>query len=152
MTSQTTKRVHGTCIGWERRAALLVGPSASGKSDLGLRFIYQICDGQAGNAAQLIADDQVILSRKHDKIIARPPKTIAGKMEVRGLGIIEFPHLQQAELKLIVDLSEPENISRLPSRPLPCRDYLGILVPVIKLAPFEASATIKLYLALDRHT
>jgi HPr kinase/phosphorylase len=71
---------------------------------------------------------------------------IAGLIEVRGIGIVRLDPLEEAPLALIVDLVAPESLERLP---LPCReDILGISLPVLRLAPFESSATAKLRLAL----
>lgn len=120
------------------RAVLLRGPSGSGKSDLGLRLI------DAG--AQLVADDQSELVRVGDRVVVRPPSAIAGLIEVRGIGILRLDPLMQAPLALIADLAVTEAIDRLP---LPRTErILGLDLPLIAVAPFEASAAAKLRLAL----
>lgn len=120
------------------RAVLLRGPSGSGKSDLGLRLI------DAG--AQLVADDQSELVRVGDRVVVRPPSAIAGLIEVRGIGILRLDPLMQAPLALIADLAATEAIDRLP---LPRTErILGLDLPLIAVAPFEASAAAKLRLAL----
>ena len=83
----------GTCIAFGEEAVLFRGPSGSGKSDLALRCIEK--------GADLISDDQTILCRKNKKIIASAPRTIAGKLEVRGLGIVDFPYREDASLVLV---------------------------------------------------
>lgn len=134
--------VHATAVALATdlgpRAVLLRGPSGSGKSDLGLRLI------DAG--ARLIADDQSELVRVGDKIVVHPPPTIAGLIEVRGIGIIRLDPVVEAPLALVADLVTPEAIERLP--PLRAERILGIEVPLIALAPFEFSAPAKLRLAL----
>ena len=56
--------VHGTCVALGRTAALLRGPSGSGKSDLALRFLFLARRGPAAlEAPILVADDQVCLIR-----------------------------------------------------------------------------------------
>jgi serine kinase of HPr protein (carbohydrate metabolism regulator) len=120
------------------RAVLLRGPSGSGKSDLGLRLI------DAG--AQLIADDQSELVRVGERIVVRPPSTIAGLIEVRGVGIIRLDPLMEAPLALIADLVAAKTIERLPL--LRTTQILGLDLPLIAVAPFEASAVAKLRLAL----
>ena len=131
-------RVYGTSVALEGTGVLLRGPSGSGKSDLALRLI------QAG--AQLVADDQTELSRDGRGVIARAPRTIAGRIELRGLGIVRVPSLAEAPLGLVVDLVAPEAIERLPE-PRFC-EFLGCSLPLLALAPFEASAAAKLAVAL----
>jgi serine kinase of HPr protein (carbohydrate metabolism regulator) len=134
--------VHATAvaIATERgsRAVLLRGPSGSGKSDLALRLI------DAG--ARLVADDQTELVRVGDGIIVRPPPAIAGLIEVRGIGIVRLDPLLQAPLAMIADLVSAENIERLPR--LRTERILGLDLPAIAFAAFEASAAAKLSLAL----
>jgi serine kinase of HPr protein (carbohydrate metabolism regulator) len=145
-----TELVHGTCIALGRAAALLRGPSGSGKSDLALRFLFLARRGPAAPEAPLfVADDQVLLLRDADRILARAPESIRGKMEVRGVGIIDVKCVPEAELVLIVDLVRPEELERLPDTESGER-LLGLDLPLIRLTPWEASAPIKLAVALAR--
>jgi HPr kinase/phosphorylase len=125
------------------RAVLLRGPSGAGKSDLALRLIDR--------GARLVADDQTHLARKGRALIASPPQAIAGRMEVRGIGIVALRRSQliaRAPLALIVDLVPPEKIERMPE---PAHEIVeGVSLPILALAPFEASAVAKLHLALSR--
>jgi len=134
--------LHATAIAIDGRAVLLRGASGSGKSDLALRLI------DAG--ARLIADDQSELHRHGDAIIARAPVTIAGLVEVRGIGIFRLDALAEAPVALIVDLVPSETLERLPVRRT--ETILGLTLPLIALAPFEASAAAKLRLALCAFT
>ena len=110
-----TELVHGTCVALGRTAALLRGPSGSGKSDLALRFLFLARRGPAAlEAPILVADDQVCLVRNDGRILAKSPDTIRGKMEVRGVGIVEVKSLMEAELALVVDLMPGVEIERLP--------------------------------------
>ena len=99
--------------------------------------------------ARLVADDQTALTRRGRRVMAAAPVTIAGLLEVRGVGIVKLGRLQllaQAPVALLVDLVPPQRIARLPE---PAREsVLGIDLPVLGLTPFEASATAKLRLAL----
>jgi serine kinase of HPr protein (carbohydrate metabolism regulator) len=130
--------VHGTTVALEGEGVLLRGPSGSGKSDLALRLI----DG----GARLIADDQTELTRVADGLLARSPASIAGRMEVRGVGILRVPTVPSALLRLVIDLVAPDRVERLPE-PQFC-DYLQCSLPLLALAPFEASAPAKIRLAL----
>jgi serine kinase of HPr protein (carbohydrate metabolism regulator) len=131
-------RVHGTAIALGGEGILLRGPSGAGKSDFALRLIDQ--------GARLVADDQTELRRNGDGISMSAPATIAGQMEVRGLGIVSVPSVASAPLRLVVDLVPSVEIERMPL-PRQC-SFLGCTVPAVALAPFEASAPAKLRLAL----
>jgi serine kinase of HPr protein (carbohydrate metabolism regulator) len=142
--------VHGTCVALGRGAALIRGPSGSGKSDLALRFLFLARRGPAApEPPLLVADDQVQLVREGSRILVTAPATISGKMEVRGVGIIEVKSQAEAELKLVVDLVWPDEVERLPDLDKSVQ-LLGLPIPSIELRPWEASAPIKLALALAR--
>jgi serine kinase of HPr protein (carbohydrate metabolism regulator) len=133
-----------------RTAALLRGPSGSGKSDLALRFLFLARRGPAAlEAPILVADDQVCLVRNDGRILAKSPDTIRGKIEVRGVGLVEVKSLMEAELALVVELMPAAEIERLPEGNAKAR-LLGIELPLVGLFPWEASAPIKLAIALAR--
>ena len=142
--------VHGTCVALGRRAALLRGPSGSGKSDLALRFLFLARRGPAAPEPPiLVADDQVCLAREGGRLLARPPQSIRGRIEVRGVGIVDVKSLEEAELALVVDLVAAGEVERLPDGDAAVR-LMGVEVPLIRLCPWEASAPIKLAVALAR--
>jgi HPr kinase/phosphorylase len=137
-----TLLVHATAIAIDGRAVLLRGPSGSGKSDLAVRLI------DAG--ARLVADDQSELARRGDMLIVRAPATIAGLLEVRGIGIVRVDTVAEAPVALIAELVVPEKIERLP---IPRTETIFELnIPLIELVAFEASAVAKLRLALRAFT
>ncbi len=141
--------VYGTCValkhgrGW--LGVLLRGPSGAGKSDVALRVI------EAGG--RLVADDQTQLAKVGAKLVATPPKTLSGLLEVRGIGIVKLGSGQlqsHAPLVLLVDLVPAQRVERMPE---PTREkILGIDLPKVALAPFEASIVTKLRLALGQAT
>ncbi len=140
--------VHGTCVALGRRGVLLRGPAGSGKSDLALRFLFLSRRGPAAREAPvLVADDQVCLATDGSRVLASPPESIRGRIEVRGVGIVPVKSIPEAELVLVVDLVEPAAMERLPEWDARAR-LLGIDLPLLRLAPFESSAAIKLALAL----
>lgn len=136
--------VHATCVVLDGRGVLLRGPPGSGKSDLALRLIDR--------GALLLADDRVVLSRAGRQVVARCPPAIAGRIEVRGIGLCRVAAAESAPLAMVVNLvgsgSEEARIERLPDREQ-CA-YLGVLLPLVRLAAFEASAAAKLRAALSR--
>ena len=128
--------VHGTCVDVEGVGVLLRGPSGAGKSDLALRLI----DG----GARLVADDQVALARDGAEVRPAAPATIAGLIEVRGLGPIRLEATPGTPLLLVVDLVQGP-VERMPEPEFV--DLLGVAVPLLRLNPFEASAAAKVRLA-----
>jgi serine kinase of HPr protein (carbohydrate metabolism regulator) len=132
-----TLLVHATAVAVDGGAILLRGPSGAGKSDLGLRLIA------AG--ARLVADDQVELRRAGRQILAQAPPALAGLVEIRGVGIVRVAAVDAAPLVLIADLILAGEIERLPEPRV--ERVLGVAIPLIALAPFEASAAAKLSFA-----
>ena len=135
--------IHGTCVSLGSGAALLRGSPGAGKSDLALRFLDMYRD----QSAALISDDQTRLVVRGGELIASAPEPIRGQLEVRGIGIVEVTTRAEAVLALVVDLVEGADIERLPAEPAPHEEILGLSIPRFKLAPFEASAPVKLKLA-----
>lgn len=130
--------IHATTVAIGGRAVLLIGPSGSGKSDLALRLIDR--------GAMLVSDDYTDLDGAGDALIARPPATIAGRIEVRGVGIVDLPHLDRAPVSLAVRLDA--RVERMPETAT-CT-LAERVVPAIAVNPFEASAPIKIELAMRR--
>jgi serine kinase of HPr protein (carbohydrate metabolism regulator) len=95
--------------------------------------------------ARLIADDQALLQRAGNQVFVRAPAEIAGLIEARGIGILRVESLDEAPLALVVDLVTAAQVERIPDSRFDV--ILGLAVPLIALAPFEASAVAKLHLA-----
>ena len=137
-----TLLIHATAVAIDGHAVLLRGPSGAGKSDLGLRLI------DAGG--RLVADDQSEMWRQGDLLMVRSPAALAGLLEVRGIGIVRLAALSEAPVALVADLVPPGQVERLPT---PCNEtLLGLVVPRVVVAPFEASAAAKIRLALGAFT
>ncbi len=134
-----SETIHATTIAIGGRAVLIFGRSGAGKSDLALRLIDR--------GARLVSDDYTLVSAQDGTLVTAPPATIAGKMELRGVGIIELAHERDVSAALIVDLDQDPD--RLPEPGT--RDIAGIAIPVITLHGLEPSAPIKVEKALLLH-
>ena len=137
-----TLLVHATAVAIGGVGVLLTGGPGSGKSDLALRLL----DG----GASLIADDQVMLRRDGDRLIAgfpdAAPAELRGRLEVRGLGLMPVAPSAAVPLALVVLLRPGPPEERLP---VPQgAEYLGIAVPRLELDPFTASAAAQVRLAV----
>ena len=128
--------LHASCVALGGRAVLITGDSGAGKSDLALRLIDR--------GAVLVSDDQTELTIEGERLIAAAPATIAGQIEVRGLGIMAMPHRSPMPVSLLIELGAP--VERMPEPRT--RTLCGVEVPAVGLDPFEASAPIKAELAL----
>ena len=129
-------RVHATAVAWGPRAVLLLGPPGSGKSDLALRLIDR--------GWVLVADDQVELTRDGETLRAAAPATIAGLIEARGVGLLQRAAVGGMPVTIAFDLTVTPD--RLPEPQ--ARAIGGIALPCLALAPFEASAPLKVEAAL----
>jgi serine kinase of HPr protein (carbohydrate metabolism regulator) len=144
-----TTNIHASCVrlddaavpfGAPRAAGvLLLGKSGSGKSDLALRLIAL--------GARLVSDDRTDLFVERGRLFARAPARIKGLLEVRGAGIVVLPAAAKARVALAVTLERPK--SRLPEPEFyaPPSD-LPVRIPLIRLAPFEASTPAKIVVAV----
>lgn len=135
--------IHATCVRLGRDGVLLIGKSGAGKSDLALRLI--------GKGAILVADDRTDLTVVRSALIASVPKTIAGLIEVRGVGIVPMKHAASARITLVVDLSG--TVERLPeprfyNPPAPLKLTSAARPRLLALNAFEASAPDKIAAAL----
>jgi len=118
---------------------LITGPSGSGKSDLALRLLDR--------GFTLVSDDQTIIRRDGNRLIASAPPTIAGKLEVRGIGIVDMATTADVPVALIIELTS--DIERIPDDNRE-RLILGVRLPIISIDAMAASAPSKVAIALDR--
>ncbi|OUS17857.1 hypothetical protein A9Q97_01375 [Rhodospirillales bacterium 47_12_T64] len=137
--------MHCTSIAFQKEgwltAALLRGAPGCGKSDLALQVIDR-------GYAELVSDDQTVLTLRNQELLASPPPTIAGKLEVRGLGLVSFSYCSDVPVGLVVDLVPRDQIDRLPTPEF--EEILGVSVPRLRLHSFDHSAVAKLLLAITR--
>jgi serine kinase of HPr protein (carbohydrate metabolism regulator) len=131
-----TLTIHATTVAIGTKGVVITGASGTGKSDLALRLIDR--------GAVLVADDRTVLDVENGRLLASPPTTIAGLIEVRGIGIVDLPHIGKARVVLAVDLSA--NVPRMPEPSF--RDFADVSVPLLTLDPFTASAPLKVELAV----
>ena len=136
------EQIHATCIAIDGVGVLLRGPSGAGKSDLALRLIDV--------GGRLVADDRADLRLVEGSVVAAPPPALAGLIEARGLGILRIGALSEVAIALVVDLIIAELVERLPARETV--EILGVGLPSVRIAPFEAAAVAKVRLAVREAT
>ena len=136
MPLASSDTLHASTVAIGEAAVVIEGRSGAGKSDLALRLIDR--------GAVLISDDRTLLVRDGDRLIARAPVHQAGRIEVRGLGIVAVPHRGDVPVMLVVRLAEEDQ--RMPERRV--RRIAGIAVRELTLDPFRPSAPLKVEWAL----
>jgi serine kinase of HPr protein (carbohydrate metabolism regulator) len=138
-TRLPTETIHATAVASQGRAVMIIGPSGAGKSDLALRLLDR--------GFVLVSDDQTIVRCEDGQLVALAPDTIAGKLEIRGIGIVAVERADAVPVALLVELMpDPE---RLPDDKRE-RSILGISLPLVTIDAMTASAPAKVALALDR--
>lgn len=138
LAKQTTQ--HATCVAAHGKGVLLTGSSGSGKSSLAMSMM--------GLGATLIADDRVNLSVVHGRVMASAPATIAGLIEVRGIGILKANTNRDSPIELVIDLDHIE-LDRLP--PFRHITVMGHSVPLLyKVETLHFPAAVMQYLAYGR--
>ena len=137
-----SEQIHATCIALDRTGVLLLGDAGAGKSDLALRLIDE--------GARLIADDRVDLTAKGTHLLASAPPALAGKLEVRGIGIVPLDARNlrtDARISVAIRLVATADVPRMPETEV--ETWVGIAVPIYRLAPFQASATARVRILAD---
>lgn len=130
------ENIHASLVCYKGSGILITGKSGSGKSDLALRFILE-------HGAGLVADDRVNLELQDGRLYGSAPAVLTGKFEIRNIGIVRFPVISRAEIKLCVELcATPDEPERMPNPE--SIDFLGVSVTKIKLYPFECSTLCKI--------
>ena len=119
------------------RGALIEGPSGAGKSDLALRSLAAGC--------RLVADDRVVLWAVEGRLYGRAPASLHGLIEVRGQGVVTVAALDFAEVVMIARLAA--TTERVPE--FHTENVLGLAIPTLDVAAFEASAPAKLGRAIQ---
>lgn len=137
----TSETLHATTVSIDGVGIMICGLSGSGKSDLALRLIDR--------GAVLVSDDYTILTKSDEKLLASAPSTIRGKIEMRGVGLVDKKFVENVPVKLIVELGG--TVPRLPDE-RKTRNILGVFLPVVPLSPFEHTTPIKVEHALKALT
>ena len=139
MMRLSSETLHASTVALDGRAVMIAGPSGSGKSDLALRLLDR--------GFTLVSDDQTIVRKEAGRLLASAPPAIHGKLEIRGVGIVEMETISDVPVALFIELTS--DIQRLPDDSRE-RLVLDVKLPLISVDAMTASAPSKVALALDR--
>jgi len=91
--------IHASAVLVGHKAVLIRGPAGSGKSQL----VWDLLQAAAMGAlpfARLVADDRAHVEHHFGRLLVRPAPTLAGMIEIRGLGIRRLDHEPLAAVAL----------------------------------------------------
>ena len=127
----TAPTIHASCVLVGAGAVLIRGPAGAGKSRLALELLMA-AEGGRLRFARLVADDRTHVEAVHGRLLARPPATLAGLLEVRGQGLRRLPYEPAAVVSLVVDLAAAAD--RLPLPGSRHTQIEGISLPRLAIA------------------
>ena len=90
--------IHATGVLVDGHGVLIRGPSGAGKSLLALELLAR------HGEARLVADDRVDLEPRGGNLLMHAPPALAGRIELRGRGIVRRSFVSPAPVHLVVDL------------------------------------------------
>ncbi len=138
--SASNHHLHASLIVVRGRGLLLRGPSGAGKSDVALELLRR--------GHRLVADDVVEVAERDGRPWGRPPARIAGRLEVREVGVVEVGDLFGPEaivatsaIDAVVDLLPPATAP--PSRataPHPPTPLCGFRLPTFVLQAADTTS------------
>jgi HPr kinase/phosphorylase len=124
--------VHASAVLTAARAVLIRGPAGAGKSRLALALLHAADTGLL-RFARLVGDDRLNLEACYGRLLARPAASLAGLIEVRGLGIRRLAFEPVAVVGLVIDLAA-DDAERLPAADGRETEISGISLPRLAVA------------------
>lgn len=137
--------VHASAVAVGEHGVLIRGASGSGKSSLVLGLI-----DRDPATTLLIADDRVTLTPDRGRLVAAAPPALAGKLEVRGQGIVAVAHVSPFPVALVVDLLPPADCPRMPEPAEMEATVMGFVLPRLMLPIGVNDAPARVRFALTR--
>lgn len=140
MTDPQTLHANSVIVG--TLGVLISGASGSGKTTLSQNLLEAAC--ARGHFAALIADDRTFVVARQGRLIASVPGAIAGKMELRGFGVVDVKHRPEARIALLVDLVPMAGMHRIPEEPVYRRVLAGVELPAVTCPENRTDAGMRL--------
>lgn len=128
-----------TCVAIGGRGLMIEGPPGSGKSSLALALIDR--------GASLVGDDSLMLETREGLLFASPHPRTEGLLEVRNLGLLDFPAVRDMPVAMVLLLDDtaprfPEEIEQV--------ERFDVMLPLVRLWPQSPVLHLRAELALAR--
>jgi len=136
--------IHASAVLIGAKAALIRGSAGSGKSQLALALVEAGRNG-ALPFARLVADDRAHVEARAGRLLVRPAPSLAGLIEVRGLGIRRIDHEPVAAVGLVVDLGAADAARHPPVETIETA-VEGVTLPRLAVAPGQPALPLLLAL------
>jgi len=94
--------IHANALLVNGHGILVRGASKQGKSTLTLALIDAA--RVRGWPMQLIGDDRILIYLESGGVMAEGHPAIAGKLELRGFGIVDLPYAKCGRIEMVIDL------------------------------------------------
>ncbi|WP_255569841.1 HPr kinase/phosphorylase [Actibacterium sp. 188UL27-1] len=113
--------MHASTVAVAGKGLLILGASGAGKSALAIEMLAL--------GAALVADDRTIVERCDTTLMARAPGPIRNLLEMRGIGLLTVPSMDQVVVHRAIDLDQIE-VARLPQTY--AIELLGVQLPLFR--------------------
>lgn len=130
--------LHGTAIIVGDRGVLVRGRSGAGKTTLALALMDHFA--RSGLFSRFVADDQLFVAAHAGRVVCNAPASIAGLVEVSGIGPQPLPSVAVAVIDLCIRLVMPDAMQRFQEDAL--ETIAGCPVPVLYLAERNINAAV----------
>jgi HPr kinase/phosphorylase len=120
--------LHASCVVVGEAGLLIRGASGSGKSSLARQIVRE--GERGGRFARLVSDDRVRVENRNGRVLASAVAAIAGRIEVRGIGLLTLPYEKAAIVRIVIDLADDP--PRLPEAAGGTVALCGVHVPRIE--------------------
>lgn len=128
------------CVAIGGRGLLIEGAPGTGKSSLALALIDR--------GAMLVGDDGVMIDAAGGQLIAAPHPNIIGKIEVRNVGLLDFPVSGPVPVALVVRL-DPAALRFVEQAET--IEIGGVWLPLVRLWPDSPVLALRAELALKTY-
>lgn len=127
---------------------LIDGASGSGKTSLVFGLVER--SEVNGYEAHFVCDDQALLRQDGESLIAEAPSTIAGKIELRGFGILDISHKPSAAIDVVFRLVKEDEVERMPSPEIV--QLQSVTLPLVKIPMQHEARSARIVMAwLDEY-
>ncbi len=135
--------LHACALEINQTGILIRGKSGTGKTSLMMGLLERAKN--EGLTALMVADDQVLVNSTPEGICVKVPKSIAGAIEIRGYGIIQYPNKEQTHVNLVVDMVRDETVERMPEQKFCVLE--GSKVPLLEVPERHESQAVRIVFA-----